>query len=294
MPTVRDVRMVRVFVGPDGRGGNPTPLVLDAAGMTDEEMQAVARRTGHESGFVLPPGDPAAGAELRMRYFVPEHEMEMCGHATLGALWALRRDGRWRTPSVRIETASGLVHGFARDADGADERIEITQPPARLQALDDRDGLVELLDVLGVSREQLLPLPILNAYTSRVKTLVPLRSVRTLDALRPDFDRLGQICGRIGSTGMYPFAVESSAERVFHARQFPRSSGYPEDAATGIAASALLYGLQAHGLVPRDRRAVTIHQGRAMGAPSVIRVRFALRHDGAPAGAFIGGDVLPA
>ena len=49
--------------------------------MSAEDMRQIAERFGHESGFVLPP-DPASGADYRFRFFVPRHEMEMCGHAT--------------------------------------------------------------------------------------------------------------------------------------------------------------------------------------------------------------------
>jgi len=145
-----------------------------------------------------------------------------------------------------------------------------------------------------VSRDALLPLAMLNAATSRVKTLVGVRAVQALDGLRPDFARMEALCASIGSTGLYPFAVESAERRVFHARQFPKSSGYPEDAATGIAAAALLFGLKEYKLVPHDAEVVTIHQGRAMGKPSEIRVRFNFDAQGRPAGCLLGGRVAEA
>ena len=288
------VWFVRVFVGLDGRGGNLAPIALDAADMSDDEMRQLAESTGHESGFVLRPADSSSGADFRMRYFVPAHEVEMCGHATVGALWALRRAGLWESRSAIIETKSGLVHGLLRHTNTGDETIEITQPPGQLQAIDDEDAVADILRTLNVSREQLLRFPIWNASTSRVKTLVPLRSVEILDTLTPDFSRMKQLCERIGSTGLYPFAIESLRERVFHARQFPKSSGYPEDAATGIAAAALLYGLRAYELVPDGEGVVTVHQGRAMGSPSRICVRFNSGRDGLPAGCLVGGRVVPA
>src|SRR6185437_12242637 len=96
-----------------------------------------------------------------------------------------------------------------------------------------------ILDVLGIRRDDLGPLPIQNARTSRVKTLIPLRSVAVLDGLSPDFARIEPVCAAIESTGLYPYAISDRVGQVVDARQFPRSSGYPEDAATGIAASAL-------------------------------------------------------
>jgi len=76
----------------DGAGGNPCPIVLDARGMSSADMQEVARRYGHESGFVLQADNEVH--DFRFRFFVPGHEMEMCGHATIGALWLLYRQGQ--------------------------------------------------------------------------------------------------------------------------------------------------------------------------------------------------------
>jgi PhzF family phenazine biosynthesis protein len=136
-----------------------------------------------------------------------------------------------------------------------------------------------------------MPLPIRNAWTSRVKTLIPLKSTAILNALQPDFARMESLCERIGSTGLYPFAVSDPQAQIFEARQFPKSSGYPEDAATGIAAAALAFGLLEDGLIVAGNRPILVRQGRAMGRPSEIRVRFRTGEDGAVCGCWLGGAV---
>ncbi|HEY4373584.1 MAG TPA: PhzF family phenazine biosynthesis isomerase [Burkholderiales bacterium] len=281
--------LVKVFPAGEN-GGNRAPIVLDAQGMSDEAMRGVARAYGHESGFVLPPA-AGSGADFRMRYFVPQHEMEMCGHATVGALWLLRKTGRWTSTAAIVQTPLGPVRGHVRNAGSADEFVEITQPAGKLQAIEDAAHLAAIARVLRVAPGEIAPLPVYNAATSRIKTLIALRSVAALDALAPDFSAVEALCEAIGSTGLYPFAVESREQRIFHARQFPKSSGYPEDAATGIAAAALLFGLASYGLVPVDGDNVTINQGRAMGAPSAIRLRVELDAAGKAIGCFLGGAV---
>jgi PhzF family phenazine biosynthesis protein len=295
---MEDVRTVRVF--PDGAGGgNPAPIVLDAAGWPDAAMQEVARSSGRESGFVLPPpkGSPA---DFEFRFWVPEHEMEMCVHATVGAVWLLAESGRLDGPSVTIATRSGLVRAEVVPTAAGPRRVRVSQPAARIEPLprpdDDRAAL---LDVLGVPADALADRPVRNATTSRTKTLVPLADVAVLDALTPRFDAVRGLCDRLGSTGLYPYAVSDAAARTFDARQFPRSSGYPEDPATGLAAAALAYGLLADGLIdgpvagpvdgPVDESAgpVRIRQGRAMGRPSATEVTLG-RH-----GCWVGGLVEP-
>jgi PhzF family phenazine biosynthesis protein len=283
------IHVVNVFAaGP--QGGNPAPTVADAAGMSDAEMQAVARNYGHESGFVLPaPAD--SGCDYAFRFWVPNHEMEMCGHATVGAVWLLDHLGKLKQDRVSIWTRSGRVEANVARPGAACTRVEITQPQGRVGALPDAENArTEILSVLGVTAAALAALPIQNAATSRVKTLVPMRDAAVLDALRPDFARVERICERIGSTGLYPYAPSGLGGQIFDARQFPKNSGYPEDAATGIAAAALAFGLLHNQLVEASNQPIRVRQGRAMGRPSEITLRFRLRNTGQVHGCWLGGS----
>jgi PhzF family phenazine biosynthesis protein len=261
--------------------------------MTAPQMQAVAKAAGHESAFVL----PAQSAEntLRLRYFVPGHEMEMCGHATVGALWALRQWGVWTDDEARVETASGIVHGRW---DAASERAWISQPAVTLGTLD-AASQAAVANGLGVALAAPGDGPaMVNASTSRVKTLVAVPDVAALNALTPDFSVMESLCASIGSTGLYPYAVESISPQgsIVHARQFPKSSGYPEDAATGIAAAALWGYLAANDIVPigtpQAPTATTVIQGVAMGSPSAIDVLPRFDDDGAVVGCWLSGKVV--
>ncbi|MGI4798775.1 MAG: PhzF family phenazine biosynthesis protein [Janthinobacterium lividum] len=281
------VRLVDVFAA-SPNGGNPAPIVINADGMSDADMQQVARQYGHESGFVL--SAPAgSGHDFEFRFWVPNHEMEMCGHATVGAVWLLYRSGRLPRNHVVILTRSGRVEARVTDDGHGDTRVEITQPRGRVEAVPE-ERVLEVLEVLGVPEAALATDPIRNACTSRVKTLVPLRSLAILDGLQPDFSRMEQLCEQIGSTGLYPYAAADSADQVFEARQFPKSSGYPEDAATGIAAAALAFGLLDAGRVTAAMP-VLVRQGRAMGRTSKITVKFRTDTSGTVCGCWLGGHV---
>ncbi|MBZ8134094.1 PhzF family phenazine biosynthesis protein [Afifella sp. IM 167] len=277
MPTVS---LVRVFPA-SPKGGNPAPIVLDAECMSADEMREVAKCYGHECGFVVS-STPQGDADFHFRYFVPNHEMEMCGHATIGALWMLREAGRVAKPRVSIKTLSGQVAAVVPPAGP----IAVSQPVGRIAELTaDQSGLVR--SVLGIAEGDLAQPHLLNAATSRVKTLVALNSIEHLHALAPDFDRMQRICDQIGSTGLYPFALDQ-VSGVAHARQFPKSSGYPEDAATGIAASALVFGMLHWGLA-NPAETVTVRQGEAMGRASEILVSFE-RSGSAVTGCWITGS----
>ena len=291
MRTEQQIRFVSVFAaGP--HGGNPAPIVIDAAGMSDASMQQVARSYGHESAFVLPP-PPGSGCDFEFRFWVPNHEMSMCGHATVGAVWLLEQLGRLPGNYLAIWTKSGRVHARIGKSGGQDALVEVSQPAGIIEHLPDATkSEADILKVLGIRSDGLAPFPIQNACTSRVKTLIPLKSVSILDNLSPDFSEIERLCARIGSTGLYPYAVSDQEAQIVDARQFPRSSGYPEDAATGIAASALSFGLLSNRMVEASERQITIRQGRAMRRPSEIRVRFSFE-DGHPNGCWLGGAVQP-
>jgi trans-2,3-dihydro-3-hydroxyanthranilate isomerase len=256
----RNVFVVNVFRDGPG-GGNPAPVVLDASEMTAAAMRELAAHYGHESAFVLPGGD---GCDLSLRFFVPNHEMEMCGHATLGTVWLLKHLGLLAEPELTIATLSGVV-----TARMTEEGHAISQPAGRCKLVDEPSAILE---VLRLRKADLEDLPVMNAATSRVKTLVPVRSRAILDSIAPDFSGIAEVCDAIGSTGLYPFALVDRAAATLAARQFPRSSGYKEDAATGIAATALASGMRELGVTSSTK--VTVHQGEAMGRPSKITVTF--------------------
>jgi trans-2,3-dihydro-3-hydroxyanthranilate isomerase len=237
-------------------GGNPCPVVLDADGMSTAEMQALAAELGHETAFVLRPGE---GGDVRLRFFVPRHEMEMCVHASVSAAVVLARAGQ--TPRT-LETPLGL-RGVVVDAAAGTAMVE-QSPPRFGPVLSDPSAV---LDALGADAAAG---PVRAVSTARAKLLVPLQDEAALDDLRPDPPRLWALCDELEVTGFYPYA-RAARDADAAARQFPRDAGYVEDPATGVAACALGARLGAEG--PGDGRATwTIAQGRAMGRPSTIAV----------------------
>ncbi|KAJ5950539.1 uncharacterized protein N7479_008952 [Penicillium vulpinum] len=288
------VHLLRVFSAGPG-GGNLLPVVLNAQGMSNAEMQAVAASHKHESGFVFPaPAD--SHYDYEFRFWVPAHEMEMCGHATIGTVWLMSKLEMLERGQVRILTKSGLIEAKVSHVPGDTDDtkdgiwVEISQPACTVMDRMEDDYINEIVSVLGVSKDDLYPgLYIQNAATSRVKTLVPLKSVSLLNSLEPQFSRIETLCEKIDSTGLYPYAVSNLKLQEFEARQFPKASGYREDAATGIAASALAFGLLMNGQVNSTDRNVKIKQGSAMGHPSEISVRFRKWGDEVN-GCWIGGS----
>eukprot|EP01133_Synstelium_polycarpum_P006672 gene6672-7754_t len=112
--------------------GNPLAVVLDADGLGDAQMQAIARWTGlSETTFVLAPRDPAA--DYRVRIFSPEMEFPFAGHPTLGTAHALLDAGlQPRGARIVQECGVGLVQ-IERQAGGV---LAFQAPPGAARALD--------------------------------------------------------------------------------------------------------------------------------------------------------------
>ena len=265
-----DVHLVDVFTA-NGEGGNLAPIVLDATGWSEKQMRDIAQQYGRESAFVLPV-EKTSGVDFQLRFFVPEHEMEMCGHATVGTAYVMHDLRRTHREELKFMTMSGPVSTRRSDREGR-TFVSVSQPKGKVTTLSDATLIAELLSVLNIDASQLGPWPIQNASTSRVKTVIPLKSVEVLNTLQTDFSRVQDICDKLGSTGLYPYAIRLAGQALeVEARQFPKASGYPEDAATGIAAAALAYSLATNNVVAFGQE-VIVHQGRAMGYLSQIIIQ---------------------
>ncbi|PYH97690.1 hypothetical protein BO71DRAFT_465832 [Aspergillus ellipticus CBS 707.79] len=161
------------------RGGNPTTIFL--GDLDETQMQYLAKQTTHECGFVLCSPVPENGdCHLTMRYWVPNHEMEMCGHATIGAIWLLNELGRlpMTTGNIRVSTKSGVVDArVLRIASDSHVRILVSQPRGQVDDLSDT-YVSQINSCLGISLDDFMPgHRVHNARTSRTKTLVPVWGV---------------------------------------------------------------------------------------------------------------------
>ena len=114
MPKSRDFLLCDVFSDRVG-AGNGLAVVLDGAGLADEQMAAFARWTNlSETTFLLPPDDPEA--DYRVRIFTPGGELPFAGHPTLGSCHAwLEAGGQPRGDFIVQECGVGLVK-LRRDA----------------------------------------------------------------------------------------------------------------------------------------------------------------------------------
>jgi PhzF family phenazine biosynthesis protein len=247
----------------DPAGGNPAGVVLDARGMDDATMQAVAAEVGYsESAFLVSKG----GGVVDIRYFSPLAEVPFCGHATIASAVAhAERNGpgllrlMTRAGEVPVQTVAG--------PDGLTATLMSVAPRSTDLAPTD---LAELLAALGWAPEDLDPaLPPRVAFAGAWHPVLATATRTRLAELDYDFERLGALMAARDWTTVALVHRESDA--VFHARDPFPPGGVVEDPATGAAAAALGGYLRELGLITPPAR-FTIHQGVDMGRPSRISV----------------------
>jgi trans-2,3-dihydro-3-hydroxyanthranilate isomerase len=264
--------------------GNQLPVILNAEGLDDGRLQAIAREFNYsETTFILPPRH--AKADWRLRSFTPKAEVFGTGHHTLGAWWALAaKEGLVLSdPETTFwqEIGESVLPVVITSAGGAPLRVAMTQnKPHFGDVLTDLAGLARALGLdpsdFGIDfgadfdLERLKPQAV---STGAMHLLTPVRSLSVLKRVRVDAERLIALARPLGCEGCYLFSLETrEPDSVAHTRAFFPGIGIAEDPATGSAAGPLGALLASHGLLPEGTWRV-IEQGDEIGRPSRIEVR---------------------
>lgn len=247
-------------------GGNPAGVVLDANGLNDREMLAIAADVGYsETAFLR----QRAGtrSEFDVRYFSPEAEVPFCGHATIAAAVALaERDG----PAELVFNVSAGPVPVQTSADAAGAvTASLTSVATHIE--DAGDALLDAaLTALDWRRSDLDPaLPPRIAYAGARHLILGAGARDRLARLEYDFEPLKTMM--LGADLTTVDLVWRERDDLYHARNpFPVGGVY-EDPATGAAAAAFGGYLRSLALVSPPAR-VTVLQGQDMGRPSLLLV----------------------
>jgi len=248
--------------------GNALAVVLDGSGLTDSEMQAIARETNlSETTFVLP-RDAAMERQrgVRVRIFTVSEELPFAGHPTLGTAFVLR--GSSGAPEVKLDLNVGTVPVRFEETDGQPSFGEMTQIAPEFKSQHDRKAVG---DAVGLSVQDFDPgLPIETVSTGVPFTVVPIRTLSTLQKLRIDPARSERYLSEHDGKFFYFVSRETvDPSARLHARMLFYGS---EDPATGSAAGCAAAWMVAHEVARLDER-VLIEQGIEMRRPSRIFVR---------------------
>lgn len=248
--------------------GNSLAVFPDARGLTDAQMQAIAKETNlSETTFVFPRDEKTERDRgVQVRIFTTQEELPFAGHPTLGTAFALR--GSSGSSEVVLDLKVGKVPVTFQSVPGQPDFAEMAQIDPTLGLTHDREAVVR---AAGLNDGDIDPsLPIQTASTGLTFTIVPLRGLETMRRLQVDIRSASTYLERSGGKFFYFVSRETvDPSARLHARMMFYNG---EDPATGSAAGCTAAWMVAHGVAAPDER-VLIEQGMEMKRPSRIFVR---------------------
>jgi PhzF family phenazine biosynthesis protein len=272
--------------------GNPAGVVLNADGLSEAQMLAIARELNNaDTAFIL--SADSGDHDLRARFFTPRTEAGFVGHATVAAHYVMsRRQGAAK--HLRQKSKAGIVDVEIRG--GGDERsiaVRQSAPPVGRE-LNDRERLA-VLDALALATDDLDPrCPLRIVGTSSTRLLVGVRGAEPLKQLKPDVNRLTTLSAQIGAAGYFVFTLAApGSDHLTESRMFCPALGIIEDPVSGNAHGLLGAYLARHGLLDRSQARVAFSgvQGQHLHRPGRVHVELEFS-DGALAGVWIIGQAI--
>ena len=251
--------------------GNQLAVFTDATGLSDSDMQSLARETNlSETTFVIP-RDAAVEREhgVKVRIFTVAEELPFAGHPTLGTAAFLHKQRGLSEVALDLKVGRIVVRFSQRDEGTFGE---MTQRDPEFGSIHSKETLAR--EVLQSDVTILDPeLPVQTVSVGLAFAVVPVASVQKLSAISFDYKRAAAYLEKTDAKLLYFICRNGGAQgpdpKRFRARMIFYNS---EDPATGSAAGCATAWMVQHGVIASEEAAL-IEQGIEIRRPSQIHVR---------------------
>ena len=256
--------------------GNPLAIFTDAHGLTDKQMQALAREMNlSETTFILP-REPSVEARegKRVRIFTVEEELPFAGHPTLGTALSIYSTANSGTDQVVLDLNVGKIPvTFRADSEKAGRDHADGQVFGEMRQRDPEFGPIlsreKIAEELGLNVDDLdSEWPIQVVSTGFPFAIVPFRNSERLAKFQPDITKARRLLDETEARFFYFICPERMENREVSARMFFYGG---EDPATGSAAGCAAAWMAKYGIAKSDEQ-ILIRQGVEAGRPSEIFV----------------------
>ncbi len=254
--------------------GNPAGIVLNADELSEEQMLAIAGAVGfNETAFIT----ASSAADLRLRYFTPGQEMNLCGHATVASLFMLDELGKISSDKLRIETGAGVLP-ITLNRENGRTQIGMQQAPYREEIFE--GSLSALAGAIGLTEKDLDErYPAVYGSTGNWTLLLPVKQLDAFRKMKPDNRKFPEILTQNPRASVHPFCLETiHPEASMHGRHFSSPfSGTVEDPVTGTASGVMgayyrKYIEKSTDLPDGKRKEILVEQGQEIGRDGTVRV----------------------
>lgn len=247
--------------------GNPAGVVFNGNQLTEKEMQEVAFKAGFNETAFLVNSDVA---DLRIRYFTPGHEMNLCGHGTMAAIYALKTKGLLADKeTLTIETLAGILPIKLSGN-------QITMKQASPQFVEFNGSKEDLASSIGLASADIdEKFPILYGSTGIWTLLVPIKTLAAFKKMKPNNQSFPAILKEMPKASVHPFCLETyDPEAQMHGRHFSSPySGTIEDPVTGTASGVMgaYYAKYINSDFDKSLK-ITVEQGQEIGKDGRVLV----------------------
>lgn len=252
-------------------GGNPAGVVLNSDSLSEEEMREIAADLGFsETAFVL----QSKAADFKVRFFTPNEEVDLCGHATIATFYAMSSLNLLKQGKYKQETRAGTLGVEIHK----DSFIMMDQS---IPVFSEVIGKDEVAGSLNISPSEISEDLLVQVVSTGLRDIiVPVKSIKILDALKPDMKKVKEVSQKYNAIGYHVFSLESTYGADAYCRNFAPLYGIPEESATGTSSGALACYLYHYGKISEEQAANLIFgQGYSMKKPSEIRVSLMVKEN---------------
>ena len=244
--------------------GNPCAVLPEASGLTDEEMQAIARETNlSETSFVF----PSTQADFRVRYFTPREEIPFAGHPTIATSYFLAQEGLipLQEPStiLQLKFKVGVLPVELFVQEGRVHRIVMTQKKPTFGPTFSREEVSRCFNLAPSDlRTECLPQVV---STGLPFLIVPVEDLSILEKVQMNRDALSRLCQKAEVSDAFMFCLGGfEPPSDTHARLFD-PFGASEDPFTGSASGAMGAYVFRYGL--KRKKILLAEQGHFVKRP---------------------------
>jgi len=261
--------------------GNPAGVVVNADGLTDIQMQLIARELSNsETAFLFSPDDGECDGVIR--YFTPKTEVPTCGHATIAAMYAKALENDLDSCVLKIKTRIGILP-FEIIKENGGYQIIMTQGKFQLSPTFDDSTTKKLSSALRLDCSDLdEKCPIQIASTGHSKVMIGIKSREKLNHLTPNYNDLVELSEQIECNGYFVFTFDSDNKEILtYGRMFAPAIGINEDPVTGNANGPLGGYLVQNKIVDYKNNLFEFNgrQGEKIDRLGVVNVRVQIEND---------------
>jgi trans-2,3-dihydro-3-hydroxyanthranilate isomerase len=268
-------------------GGNQLAVLPDAAGISTEGMQKIAREFNFgETTFVLPKNDPTS--TCRVRIFTPRAELDFAGHPTVGTACALvmKQHVRLSDPIRLIleENVGPVTVEVAQRHEGSHGTLTLS---GKVDAPTDAPSPTDLAAILSVE-----PADVSQVFFASVGVpfcFAQLNSNEAVDRAAINLAAWAATLSRSWSPHIFFFAGNLRDGGKLYARMWAPALGVEEDPATGSACAALVGAMASKPEFDGNAYRLSIQQGVSMGRRSEIKAE-ARKSGAVVTSVSVGGD----